>query len=73
MLKCIKEFNLRAVDDDGFTTENKYFDVPKGSIWNIPEDAGYRFIGGEIRLESDDLGWIEINKTTLENNFETIG
>lgn len=72
MYKCIKEFSLRAVDDDGSSIENEYFDVPEGSIWNIPEDKDYRFIGGDIRLESDELGWIEIDKTTLENNFEYI-
>lgn len=72
MYKCIKEFSLRAVGDDGSSIENGYFDVPEGSIWSIPEDKDYRFIGGEIRLESDDLDWIEIDKTTLENNFEAI-
>lgn len=73
MYKCIKEFSLRTVDDDGSSIVNKYFDVPEGSIWNSPEDVGYRFIGGEIRLESDDLGWIEIDKATLKNNFEAVG
>ena len=72
MYKCTKGFGLDSVDDDGFTIENKYFDIPEDSVWNTPEDADYRFIGGEIRLESDDLGWIEIDKTTLENNFEAI-
>lgn len=72
MYKCIKGFSLRATDDDGRSIENEYFDVPEGSAWNTPEDKDYRFIGGEIRLESDELGWIEIDKTTLENNFEVL-
>lgn len=72
MYECIKEFWLEKVDDDGSTIVGGYFDIPEGSIWNTPEDADYRFIGGEIRLESDELGWIEISKTTLENNFKVI-
>lgn len=72
MYKCTKGFWVEMIDDDGFSIENEYFDVPEGSIWNIPEDKDHRFIGGEIRLESDDLGWIEIDETTLENNFEAI-
>ncbi len=70
--KCIKEFYLEQVDDDGFPIENEYYDVPEGSIWNTPENKDYRFIGGQIRLESDDLGWIEISKETFKNNFKEI-
>lgn len=72
MYKCIEEFSLRTVDDDGSIIENEYIDVSKGSIWNIPEDVGYRFIGGEIRLESDDLGWIEIDKNAFKKYFESV-
>lgn len=66
MYKCIKEFSIRAVDDDGSTIENEYFDVLEGSVWTIPREDDFRFMGGEIRLESDELGWIEIDKTTLK-------
>ena len=72
MYKCIKGFSLEKCDDDGFTIEGEYETVEEGSIWNIPKDEGYRFIGGEIRLESDNLSWIEIAKEHLEKCFEEV-
>ncbi|MDU6037798.1 MAG: hypothetical protein E6Y83_05595 [Clostridium butyricum] len=67
--KCIKGFNIPLCDDNGFTIENEYTDVEEGLIWNVPEDKDYRFIGGEVRLESYE-GWIEITKEDLKEHFE---
>lgn len=72
MYKCVKSFLLEEVDEDGFTIDGKYTHIEEGSTWYIPEDEDYRLIDGEIRLESDEFGWIEITKETLEQNFETI-
>jgi len=69
MYKCIESFAIGACDGDGFSIENEDMIVEKGSIWSIPEDENYRFIGGEIRLESDEFGWIEITKENLEQCF----
>ena len=72
MYKCIKEFSLELYDDNGFIIENEYMDINKGTIWYIPEDEDYRFIDGEVRLENEEMNWIEITKETFKNNFEPI-
>lgn len=72
MYKCIKGFCLEICDDDGFTIDGEYTSVEKGSLWVLPEDENYRLIGGEVRLESNEFGWLEISKETLEENFELI-
>lgn len=72
MYKCIKGFSIEVCDGDGFTIENEYMSINKGSIWNIPENKDYRLIGGEVRLENDEMGWIEITKEHLEEHFKLI-
>ena len=70
MYKCIKGFLLKLYDDNGFIVENEYMNINKGSIWYIPEDEDYRLIDGEVRLENEEMDWIEITKETFKNNFE---
>lgn len=69
MYKCIKGFSLEKCDDNGFTIEGEYEDIEKDSLWHIPKDEDYRFLGGEIRLENDESAWIEIAKESLEKCF----
>jgi hypothetical protein len=68
--KCIKGFSLDRCDDDGFTIEGEYEVVEEGSVWNIPADAEYRLVGGEVRLEDEESRWIEICKETLKEHFK---
>ncbi|MGL4108344.1 hypothetical protein [Clostridium sp. LP20] len=70
--KCIKGFLIEVCDGDGFTVEDEYIEIENGSIWFTPEDKDYRFIGGEIRLESNDVEWIEITKEHLEEYFKEV-
>lgn len=72
MYKCIKGFSIEKCDENGSTLDGEYATIEEGSIWELPEDENYRFIGGEIRLESDKYGWLEISKETLEENFEIL-
>jgi len=72
MYKCIKGFSIEKCDDDGFDIEGEYFEVEKDSIWHIPEEEDYRLLGGEIRLESNSFGWIEIPLEYLKEYFEVI-
>lgn len=69
MYRCIKKFYLQTYDNNGFAVGIKT--VEEGTIWDIPNDD-YRFIGGEIRLENNDLGWVEITAETLKEYFEKI-
>lgn len=69
---CIKEFSIQVCDEDGFDVENEYINIEVGTVWHAPEDENYRFIGGEVRLESDSLGWIEITKEHLKEYFKLI-
>ena len=72
MYKCIKGFLLEVYDDNGFIIENEYVDINKDTIWYIPEDEDYRLIDGEVRLENEEMDWIEITKEAFKNNFEPI-
>ena len=68
MFKCIENFTVPRVDGDGFET-SKDFHVKRGTIWNLPEDENYRLVGGDVRLENDDMGWIEISDYRFQNHF----
>lgn len=68
--KCLKTFYLEKVNGDGFTLDDEYLTVPEGSIWQLPEEVDYRFLGGEVRLESDVIGWIEITEENFQEFFE---
>lgn len=68
--ECIKGFSIEVCDGDGFTIDGEYNIIPKGSLWVTPEDRDYRLIGGEIRLEHEEHGWIEIPKEHLNEYFK---
>jgi len=70
MFECIKGFSLEKRDDDGFTLDNEYLIVEEGTVWHLPDNENYRFIGGEVRLESDVNGWIEMSNETLAEHFK---
>ena len=70
--RCIKEFGIPKVDDNGFET-GEYLFVEADSVWVLDEKTNY--IGGQNHLERDDLlsegpSWIEIGDKTLERYFE---
>lgn len=70
--KCVTAFEIEKYDDDGFFTGD-FAVVPEESIW-CEDDVN--LIGGEVHLQceggTDDVGWIEITRATLEEYFETI-
>lgn len=46
MYKCIKSFSIEKADEDVFMSE-EYMTISQGSIWDIPDEEDYRFIGGK--------------------------
>ena len=72
MYKCIKGFLIELCDDNGFIIENEYMNINKDTIWYISKDEDYRLIDGEVRLENEEMDWIEVTKETFKNNFELI-
>lgn len=70
--RCIKEFVVEVCDGNGFPVDGEYTDIPKDSLWCYPEDKDYRITGGEIRLEHEQYGWIEISKEYFNEHFEII-
>ena len=72
MYKCIKGFLIELCDDNGFIIENEYMNINKDTIWYIPKDEDYRLIDGEVRLENEEMDWIEVTKEAFKNNFELI-
>ena len=72
--RCVKEFVVPMVDDDGFGTEKDDV-VLEGSFWCISDEP--ILIGADIRLNAlndgfykPTLGWIEISKNRLSSHFE---
>lgn len=63
--ECVKNFSIEKCDGDGFSLDEQFI-IEKQTVWNVPEDRDYRLVGGEIRLENDNLGWIEISKEDLQ-------
>ena len=70
--RCIKSFSVPFYDGDGWLEdENKMLPVVEGSVWE--RDDSCDIIGGDIHLENRETGdWLEIDKTTLKENFSTI-
>jgi len=71
MYRCTKGFLIEKTDDNGFMSD-EYMTIPEGSTWDVPEEEDYRFVGGEVRLETDEGEWIEISLETLNEYFELI-
>lgn len=67
--KCIKGFSVEACDGDGGTIENEYMCINENSLWVYPEDKDYKLVGGDVRLDNEENGWIEISKEHLEEYF----
>lgn len=67
--RCVNEFYIEIYDDDWMPTE-EYKKIPSGSIWELDEHTNN--IGGEVHLDNDEMGWIEISRDTLEECFEVI-
>ena len=71
--ECIKGFSIETCDDNGFLIENADTVIEENvSLWITPEEPNYRFIGGEIRLENNVYGWIEITEEHLKEYFKEI-
>lgn len=74
--RCIKACSFEACDDDGFSIENKYYDVEPGSIW---QESSYLISGGpdNVHLDREDgkpntIEWCEPLRETLSECFEQI-
>ena len=65
--KCINEFYIEIYDEDWMPT-GEYRTIPAGTVWELDESTNN--IGGEVHLDNDDEGWIEISRDTLEECFE---
>lgn len=68
---CTNNFSVPICDGNGFETDD-WMIIEAGTIWDAPENEDYRFIGGDIRLESDELGWVEILNETFKQCFEEV-
>ena len=63
--KCIKEFVVDKYDEHENLIENESFIVPVDSVWYLSEHSYL----SEVRLESEEFGWLEITSDDLENCF----
>lgn len=65
---CIKELSLPEVGEDGFETGNQVY-IDEGTVWEL-QDNKFSIIGGDVRLESENLSWIEISNEELKEYFK---
>lgn len=73
--ECIKGFSIEECDGDGFTLENQYVDIKKGSKWECDTEDNFRVVDGEIRLISlaeKDCIWLELTQEHLQEYFKEI-
>lgn len=68
--QSLETFYLDKKDDNGFSTEAEVV-IEADSIWTDNEEE-YRFIGGEVRLESNDGLWIELPRRMLNTYFREL-
>lgn len=66
--KCVHGFTVSKCDDDGFETDEDIA-VEENSIWEL-SDSKSRIAGGEVRLDNEDLDWLEISKEIFKAHFE---
>lgn len=69
--RCKKGFTVDKYDGDGFLIESDGINVEKGDIYTLDERGGI-IIGGEVHLDNDNGGWLELCKEYLEEFFEEI-
>ena len=67
--KCANEFYIEIYDETWMPT-GEYKTIPAGTIWELDESTNN--IGGEVHLDNDDEGWIEISRDTFEECFEEV-
>jgi hypothetical protein len=63
--KCIKGFVVDKYDEHEVLVENESFLVPIDSVWDLSEISHM----SEVRLESDEYGWLEITLEDLKECF----
>ena len=67
--KCINEFYIEIYDEEWNPT-GEYRTIPAGTVWELDEYTNN--IGGEVHLDNDDEGWIEISRDTFKECFEEV-
>jgi hypothetical protein len=66
--KCIKKFSVEKCDEYENFLDDEYFVVPVDSEWLLQEHA----FMSDVRLENDELGWLEIAFEDLKSHFVEI-
>lgn len=67
--RCMHPFNIELYDE-AYMPTGGYKPIPEGTIWELDEFTNN--IGGEVHLENEELGWIEISQSKLNNYFEEV-
>lgn len=67
--RCINEFYIE-IYDEGWMPTGEYRTIPADTVWELDESTNN--IGGDVHLDNDDEGWIEISRDTLEECFEEV-
>lgn len=63
--KCIKELVVDKLDEYEIEIENEVVIIPVDSVWELSKHAHM----SDVRLENDDLEWLEIDFQSLKECF----
>ena len=63
--KCIKELVVDKYDEHERVIEDENFTAPLDSVWYLSEHSYL----SEVRLESEEFGWLEITFDDLKECF----
>ncbi|BBI32466.1 hypothetical protein KCTCHS21_18650 [Cohnella abietis] len=66
--ECLESFYIDKKDDNGFSTDSEIV-IEAGGVWTDSEEE-YRFVGGEVRLETADGLWIELPRRMVNQYFK---
>ncbi|OQY09069.1 MAG: hypothetical protein B6I28_03675 [Fusobacteriia bacterium 4572_132] len=67
--KVKKDFEIPLLDEDGVPTE-EYVTIKKGEIYSY--DGTYTLCGAELRITNENGFFLEINRDSLERDFNKI-
>ncbi len=71
--KCLTDFYVPVIDEDGFIDDEKHIKIEKDSIWTRDDEA-ISWWGSELVLNNEvSSGSIEISFKKLEECFEECG
>lgn len=72
IMECVKEFELPVFNEEGYMSDEEYYSIKKGSLWQFEENDCRNTHPHSVKLleyGGNRSRWIEITEATLESMF----